>query len=79
MTTRESLHAMLDELPEEELERLEAWLEAQRERRAFVEMLENAPYDDEPETEAAREAVRRSLGDDGRRVDHSDVERMFAD
>lgn len=79
MTTRESLHAMLDELPEEELERLEAWLEAQRERRAFVEMLENAPYDDEPETEAEREAVRRSLGDDGRRVDHSDVERMFAD
>lgn len=81
MTTRESLHAMLDELPDEELKQLQVWLEAQRERRAFVEMLEKAPYDEEPLTEAEVEALERSKDDfsNGRWVPHEDVERMIAD
>ena len=47
MTTREALHALIDELPDEALGLAEASLRSVRAR----ELLTNAPWDDEPFTD----------------------------
>lgn len=59
MTTRAAIHEAIDELPEGVLETLARALERLRED-PFQFMLDNAPTDDEPESEAEREAVDRA-------------------
>ncbi len=64
MTTRETLHKMLDLLPESEWEQVYRVLEQRLAKhdpvlRAFL----NAPEDDEPETEEERAAVEEAYKD----------------
>ena len=64
MTTRETLHKLLDLLPESEWEELRRVLEKHLAKndpvlRAFLE----APEDDEPETEEERAAVAEAYED----------------
>ncbi|MDQ3830117.1 MAG: hypothetical protein M3361_12610 [Candidatus Tectomicrobia bacterium] len=59
MTTKASLHQLIDTLPDTELEAAERYLLFLREmadpvRRALL----TAPWDDEPETEEERKAVQ---------------------
>ncbi len=85
MTTRESLHALVDEWPESELEELEDWLNAARGRKggepisdeAFLKILEDAPFDDEPLTEDDLAAIRRSRESSRPRVPHEEVEQLL--
>lgn len=81
MTTRESLHAMLDELPEELLglaeQRLASvqWLSENPAVRASLE----APEDDEPLTRAEEEMLERSKDDfaSGRWVTTEELRRLL--
>jgi len=58
MTTRAELHAIVDELPDEELDRARASLESVL--SPLERALANAPDDDEPETEQERAAVQEA-------------------
>jgi len=64
MTTREALHCLIDEVPEEELEHVKYLIENHRraDRDPLLFTLATAPYDDEPETpeEAAAVAEARA-------------------
>jgi len=58
MTSRDSLHRLVDDLPETEIVRAERLLEVLKETAAPpLYTLENAPEDDEPETAEEAEAV----------------------
>jgi hypothetical protein len=61
VTTREALHDLVDELPEDALEEAAAWLARRRdeEHDPVLRALRNAPPDDEPLTEADAEAIRK--------------------
>ncbi len=54
-TTRERLHALLDELPDDQLDEAEAAIAA---LAAPLRPLAEAPEDDEPLTDEDREAIR---------------------
>jgi hypothetical protein len=61
MTTKATLHQLIEELPESELVAAERFLTYLRDiadpvRRALL----NAPWDDEPETEEERQAVQEA-------------------
>lgn len=56
MTTRADLHAIVDDLPDSELDRARASLEAVR--SPLAKALAQAPIDDEPETAEERSAVQ---------------------
>ncbi len=61
MTTRETLHRLIDELAEEELEAAGRYLECLRDGGdSFLRALLEAPEDDEPETREEAEAVREA-------------------
>ncbi len=63
MTPRERLHRLVEELPEGDLPTAERVLEALADAAAPYTPLENAPLDDEPETEEERQAVREALAE----------------
>jgi hypothetical protein len=55
MTTREALHRLVDSLPASQLDDARKLLEPLAD--PVLTALENAPYDEEPETEEERAAV----------------------
>ena len=63
MTAKEKLYHLIDELPESELHAAERFLEYLRDMGRcdpVLLALENAPFDDEPETEEERAAVQEA-------------------
>jgi hypothetical protein len=61
MPTRDSLHRLIDELPESELIAAERFLHYLRATAdPVLRALLEAPLDDEPETEEEREAVQEA-------------------
>jgi hypothetical protein len=82
MTTREHLHAIVDDLPESLLTSAEEALASMEnaKARAFWEAMENAPVDDElilTEEELAQlDAAEASL-DAGHRVNDADVRKLL--
>jgi putative heme degradation protein len=57
MASRDSLHRLIDDLPESEITRAERLLEVLKETADPLYTLENAPADDEPESAAEAAAV----------------------
>ena len=57
MPSRDSLHRLIDDLPESEITRAERLLEVLKETAEPLYTLENAPEDDEPETAEEAAAV----------------------
>ena len=78
MTTRAAIHEAIDELPEGVLETLARALERLRDD-PFQFMLDNAPIDDEPETEAERAGVTLAKAQlaNGLGVPHDEVVRRL--
>jgi hypothetical protein len=61
MTSKDTLHALIDTLPETKLDAARLYLEALRaEDDPVLHALLNAPDDDEPETEEERAAVQEA-------------------
>jgi hypothetical protein len=82
VTTRETLHDLLDELPESALSFAERSLQRLKaiEDDPFLQSLANAPIDDEPTTPedlAAIEAGRRSMRE-GRGLSDEDLDALLA-
>lgn len=80
MAPRDSLHRLVDTLPESELARAERVLEALREVAELpYRPLEDAPLDDEPETPEERAAVEEARRDvaAGRVVSHAEAMRRW--
>ena len=80
MTTRESLHKLVDLLPESEWEAARRVLEERLSKhdpvlRAFL----SAPEDDEPETEEERAAVEEAYEElkSGKGLSHEDVKKRL--
>ena len=65
MTTKESLHRLIDQLPERELEAIHRFAGCVRfsSEHPAVRAILSAPLDDEPETPEEAEAVREGLDD----------------
>lgn len=65
MPNRNTLHQLVDQLPETEIGRarhvLAALLEAAEEEDPVLRSLRSAPADDEPETDEERSAVEEAL------------------
>lgn len=57
MASRDSLHRLIDDLPESEIARAERLLEVLKETAGPLYTLENAPEDDEPESAEEATAV----------------------
>jgi hypothetical protein len=75
VTVREELHKIVDHIPETDVATVRKFL------RSLVDPVElsllSAPVDDEPESEAEREAVERARREPGRGTPHEDVLREF--
>jgi hypothetical protein len=68
MTTKATLHQIIEELPESELVAAERFLAYLRDMAAPVHRaLLTAPWDDEPETEDERQAVQEARNELARR------------
>ena len=64
MTTKDALHKLIDELPEDEIQAATLYLQHLRDRQdPVLAALLNAPEDDEPETEYERQAVAEGMAD----------------
>jgi hypothetical protein len=76
--TRESLHELIDRIPEEQIAAAQRFLEALATSAAF-RAARSAPSDDEPITSGDAEAIARSQRDiqAGKVVSHEDVLREF--
>jgi len=61
MSSREALHWLVDEIPENEIGRAQRVLGALLEPRNPLDTLAAAPEDDEPETSEERTAVKEAL------------------
>jgi len=80
MMSRDNLHHLVDALPENELERAERALEALRqEADPTYRPLEDAPFDNEPETPDERAAVEEAHRDvaAGRVLPHDEAKRRW--
>ena len=80
MTTKERLHQLIDALPESELGAAEHFLKALcKGDDLLLRILEEAPEDDEPETEEERAAVEEAWEDvkRGRLVSSEEIHREF--
>jgi hypothetical protein len=75
MTTRERLHQLVDQLPEQALEAAEEDLERRRDSVAWL--LANAPPDDEPPGDGEAEAIAEALADPAPRISHTEIRREF--
>ena len=64
MTTKDDLHKLIDELPEDEIQAATLYLQHLRDKNdpVLVALL-NAPEDDEPETEYERQAVAEAMAE----------------
>ena len=75
VTVREGLHKIVDHIPETDVATARKFL------RSLVDPVElsllSAPIDDEPETEAEREAVERARSKPGRGTPHEEGIREF--
>jgi hypothetical protein len=60
MALRDSLHRLVDDLPESEINRAERLLRVLKETAEPLYTLENAPEDDEPETPEEAAAVEEA-------------------
>ena len=60
---REEMHKLVDQLPEDELKAARRYLEYLRDVDPVRRALENAPFDDEPETEEERRAAEEADSD----------------
>ncbi|MCI0439612.1 MAG: hypothetical protein L0177_10840 [Chloroflexi bacterium] len=81
MTTREDLHRLVDELPENEIHSARRYLEYLRSfNDPILKSLWEAPEDDEPETEEERRGVEEAYEDlrAGRVVSSEEIEREFS-
>lgn len=77
---KQELHALVDALPESEVETARRVLEGLRATASAPSYtLDNAPEDDEPETEEERAAVAEALAEmrAGKGIPHEEVKRMF--
>ena len=64
MTTREDLYRLVDEIPERELQAARRYLEYLREMGdPLIQALVEAPFDDEPESEEEKKAVKEAYKD----------------
>jgi len=81
MTTRESVHRLVDDLPRHELSRAERVLEAllATAGEGLPQTLRDASADDEPETPQERAAVEEALLDveRGRTISQADIKRRW--
>ncbi|HLF55418.1 MAG TPA: hypothetical protein VI942_01095 [Thermoanaerobaculia bacterium] len=81
MTAREALHALVDRLPEGELEEAVRYLEyfEKHSGRSFADAVAEAPADDEPVTAEDLAALEEALADlrAGRVVSHEEARRRF--
>ena len=79
MTTREKLHRIVDELPEEELDAALRAIET-RSDDPLIRRLESAPAEDEEisaEEEAAVQEARDELAKGSPLVSHDEIKREF--
>jgi hypothetical protein len=76
VTTKESLHRLVDELPDVALPEAERYLAALRDDPLALLLL-TAPVDDEPETDEEREAVQeaREAAERGEIIADADLDR----
>lgn len=77
---RDRIHKLVDDLPEGDLDSVEYWLsDLRNEEDPVRRALENAPVDDEPETEEERVAVEEGRADiaAGRVISHGEVLRRL--
>ena len=80
MTDRQTLHTLVDELPENELLAARRFLEyLRRTEDPLRAVLDAAPIDDEPLTEEDLAAIRDGLEDKARGdvVSHEEVKRLL--
>lgn len=81
METRQALHTLVDELPEDELVAAKRFLEYLRQQAEdpLRSLLDAAPWDEEPLTEEDRLAIQEGLAEKARGevVAHGDVERLL--
>ena len=81
MEDRQALHALVEELPERELEPARRFLKYLRQQPAdsLRLLLDTAPVDDEPVTEDDLAAIREGLEEHahGETVPHEEVKRLF--
>ena len=81
MGSRQALHALVDEIPEGEVSAAKRFLEYLRLQveDPLREVLDAAPWDDEPLTEEDRLAIREGLAEkaNGEVVSHEDFERLL--
>jgi hypothetical protein len=77
---RDSLHRLINELRPEDVRTAERVLQAlNASSDPLLTALRNAPVDDEPETDAEREAAERARNDvrEGNTLSHEDVRRKL--
>ena len=79
MATKESLHRLVDALPEGAWDEAERYLQALQTDDPVLRALLLAPWDDEPETDEERAAVEEAREDlrQGRTVSMDEVMREF--
>lgn len=81
--TRDAIRQLVDDLDERDLPTAERLLRALRDTEAetdpVLRSLENAPIDDEPETEEERAAVAEALQElrEGKGIPHAEVKRRW--
>jgi hypothetical protein len=79
MSERQTLHRLIDELPEEDLSTAERVLRALSQSKAPRMPLDAAPFDEEPETPEERAAVAeaRAQADRGELIPQEELERKL--
>ena len=79
MTNRDTLHRLVEELPESEIGRAQRVMAALLEPEGPLHTFETAPDDDEPETPEERAAVAeaRAEADRGELVSHDEALRRL--
>lgn len=75
MTVKERLHERIEAMSDEEAAQTLRLLDARED--ATARLMDSAPRDDEPETEAERRAAAEALSDAAPRATHADVLREF--
>ena len=81
MVSRQALHELVDELPDDELQPAQRFLEFLQRRLddPFRRFLDSAPFDDEPVTEDDLTAIREGREEKARGevVPHQEVQRLL--
>lgn len=79
MSSKDTLHHLVDTLPDSEIDEAERYLRALQTDDPVLRTLLTAPLDDEPETDEERAAVAEAYEDvrQGRLVSMEEIERQF--